>query len=236
MRSRMAERERSHLERVARARRAARQATGTWAAKRELAAALRELFAHLPRTAAPEEALRSLEVLVRDAAQRFAAAGRAAPTDRRALYPGMDNFHDTGPLVGLSNPLAPPLEFAVDVEARVVRGRGRFGPAYEGAPGILHGGFVAAAFDELLGIATVFSGGPGMTRELTVRYLRPTPIDVELEFLGRFDRAEERRLFVSGELEAAGLRTAEACGVFIAVDDERFEAFDQARRERLERK
>jgi acyl-coenzyme A thioesterase PaaI-like protein len=101
------------------------------------------------------------------------------------------------------------------------------------APGILHGGFLAAAFDEILGMATVFSGGPGMTRELSVHDLRPTPIDVDLEFEGHFDRAEGRRIFVSSEVLAAGVRTAHASGVFTAVGGEKFEAFDQARRERL---
>ena len=232
----MSDAERGHVERVVRAREAARSATGTWAAKRELAAALRELLARLPTTAAPEEALRALEPPVREAAARFAAAGRAAPRPgaRDApIYAGMELFHDTGPLVGLSNPIAPPLEFEIDREARLVRGRGRFGVAYEGAPGILHGGFLAAAFDELLGIATVFSGGPGMTRELRVRYLRPTPIDVDVAFVGRLDAAAGRELHVSGEVAAAGERTAEAAGVFIAVGGEKFVALARQRRERL---
>jgi acyl-coenzyme A thioesterase PaaI-like protein len=230
----MSKRDGSQIERVARARNAAPAATGTWSAKRDLAAALRELFAHLPNTAAPEPEMRALEPIVREAAARFAAAGRAEITgDARPLFPGMEHFLDTGPLVGLSNPLAPPLELRIDVEARVVRGRGRFGNAYEGAPGILHGGFLAAAFDEILGMATVFSGGPGMTRELSVHYLWPTPIDVDLEFEGHFDRAEGRRIFVSSEVLAAGVRTAHASGVFTAVGGEKFEAFDQARRERL---
>ena len=232
----MSDGERGHVERVVRAREAARRASGTWAAKRELARALRELVARLPGTAAPEEALRALEAPVREATARFAAAGRAKPRDAAKdapLYAGMEHFHDTGPLVGLSNPIAPPLEFEIDREAHLVRGRGRFGVAYEGAPGILHGGFLAAAFDELLGIATVFSGGPGMTRELRVRYLLPTPIDVELAFVGRLDRAEGREIHVSGEVVAAGARTAEASGVFIAVGDEKFVALARARLERL---
>jgi len=232
----MSDAERGHIERVVRAREAARRATGSWAAKRELAAALRELLATLPGTAAPEEALRALEAPVREAAARFAAAGRARPRAQAAdapLYAGMEHFHDTGPIVGLSNPIAPPVELEIDREARVVRGRVRFGVAYEGAPGILHGGFLAAAFDELLGIATVFSGGPGMTRELRVRYLRPTPIDVEVLLVGRLDRALGRELHVSGESTAGGARTAEVSGVFTAVGGEKFVAFARARRERL---
>jgi acyl-coenzyme A thioesterase PaaI-like protein len=93
----------------------------------------------------------------------------------------------------------------------------------------LHGGILAAAFDELLGVATVFSGGAGMTRELSIRYLRATPIDVELRFSARLDRAEGRRLYVSAEVEAAGQRTAEARGVFTAVGGEKFDEFARRR-------
>jgi acyl-coenzyme A thioesterase PaaI-like protein len=223
---------RSHAERVARARAAPPPAEGPWAAKRELAAALRALLEQLPTTGVSEGELRALLPAVREAAARFAAAGRAAaPSAAEPLYPGMEAFHETGPLVGLSNPIAPPLAFSLDLEAREARGRGRFGRAYEGAPGILHGGFLAAAFDELLGLATVFSGGAGMTGELAVRYLRPTPIEVELVFVGRLDRAEGRRLFLSAEVEARGVRTAEARGVFVAVGGETFEALERARRD-----
>jgi len=225
--------DREHAERVARMRQAAKRADGPWRAKRALAAALRELLAHLPATAASAPELEALLPAIRDAAHRFASAGRVDASSRPgSLYAGMENFQDTGPIVGLSNPLAPPLEFTVDPVAQVARGRGTFGPAYEGAPGLLHGGILAAAFDELLGVATVFSGGAGMTRELTVRYLRPTPIGVELQFTARLERSEGRRLFVSAEVEASGVRTAEASGLFTAVGGEKFEDFARARRER----
>ncbi len=217
----------SHAERVARARDAVREAGGAhgdWEAKRRLAAALRELLAALPHSAAGASELEALIPALEAATLRFRAAGRAAPASEGGpLYAGMENFHDTGPVVGLSNPIAPPLEFRIDSEAGVVNGGGVFGAAYEGAPGLLHGGFLSAAFDELLGLATVFSGEPGMTRELTVRYLRPTPIDVALRFTGRLDRREGRRLYVSAEVEADGVRTAEAHGLFIAVGGAKFD-------------
>jgi acyl-coenzyme A thioesterase PaaI-like protein len=227
--------DREHADRVAQAHRATRRSEGTWGAKRALAAALRELLEAAPRSAAPDSEVEALVPMIREAARRFAAAGRLAPGGvQTSLYSGMEHFMDVGPIVGLSNAIAPPLEFQLDSEAGVVRGGGRFGAAYEGAPGLLHGGFLAAAIDELLGVATVLSGGPGMTRELTVHYLRPTPIDVELRFTARLDRVEERKLFVSADVEANGLRTAKASGVFTAVGDHHFEAFAKARKARDE--
>ena len=229
----MPESDRVHAERVARMRAAAGGAGGPFALKRELAAVLRELLAHLPTSALDDARLRELLPVLRQAGERLAAAGRAPAGDPAAsTYAGMEDFHDTGPIMGLSNAIAPPLEAHVDTEAGVVRARARFSNAYEGAPGLLHGGILAAAFDELLGLATVFSGGAGMTRDLHVRFLRPTPIRSELVFTGRLDRTEGRRLFVSAEVEADGQRTAEASGVFIAVGGEKFEQLAGARQAR----
>jgi acyl-coenzyme A thioesterase PaaI-like protein len=225
---------RAHALQVARARESSRAAGGAWPAKRELAAALRALLEQLNATAAPEPALRALAAEVNAAAREFAAAG-AASTDsarRDGLYSGMESFHDRGPLVGLANPIAPPLDLRIDLAANVVRGTATFGAAHEGAPGLLHGGLLAAAFDEVLGMATCFAGSPGMTRELTVRYERPTPIHTELHFVGRCDRVEGRKLHVSSEVEANGVRTATAHGLFIQVGDEKFAELARAKQQR----
>ena len=41
-----------------------------------------------------------------------------------------------------------------------------FGDAYEGPPGCVHGGFIAASFDEMLGFVAGATGKPGMTARL----------------------------------------------------------------------
>lgn len=60
-------------------------------------------------------------------------------------------FIDHSPLVGPLNPLAPPIVISAD--GTKVTGVVTFGAAYEGPPGCVHGGFIAAAFDEVLGLA-----------------------------------------------------------------------------------
>jgi acyl-coenzyme A thioesterase PaaI-like protein len=88
----------------------------------------------------------------------------------------------------------------------------------------VHGGFLAAAFDEVLGMAQSLTGNPGMTGTLTIRYRRPTPLLTELTFEAFVDRVEGRKIFTHGTLSANGLLTAEAEGLFIAVGQERFAA------------
>jgi acyl-coenzyme A thioesterase PaaI-like protein len=144
----------------------------------------------------------------------------------------METFHDRSPLVGLSNPIAPPLDLVPDIESRCVRGSVVFGRAYEGAPGCVHGGFVAAAFDEVLGMACIFSGNPGMTASLTVDYRSPTPIQTPLRFEGRLERVDGRKIHAVGELRAGERLTAESRGLFISISREKFEQLSEERRQR----
>jgi acyl-coenzyme A thioesterase PaaI-like protein len=129
---------------------------------------------------------------------------------------------DRSPIVGRGNPVAPPLTFTT--EGDQVVGRGKFGLQYEGPPGSVHGGYVAAALDELLGMAQSLSGKAGMTGTLTVRYRKPTPRHVELAMAARVERVEGRKIFVSGEIRAGEMLCAEAEGIFVSVD---FEAMRQ---------
>ena len=145
----------------------------------------------------------------------------------------METFHDRSPVVGLSNPLAPPLDFYPDPTTQSVKGVGYFGHAYEGAPGCVHGGFVATAFDELLGMACIFSGNPGMTGSLEVQYRSPTPVCAELRFEGRFDRCDGRKIFTSAEVYAGDRLCAEATGLFISIDRAKFEALNKDRQDRF---
>ena len=123
---------------------------------------------------------------------------------------------DRSPVIGLGNPVAPPLSFRAE-DGKVV-GTGSFGMQYEGPPGHVHGGFVAAALDELLGMAQTLSGKSGMTGTLTVRYRRPTPLYKQLRFTAWVDRIEGRKIFTSGTIHDGETLCAEAEGVFISVD------------------
>jgi len=114
-----------------------------------------------------------------------------------------------------ANPFAPPIRLAV--ANNKVLGHANFGAAIEGSPGTVHGGFVAAAFDQVLFMAQSLTGIPAMTATLTVRYRKPTPLFTELVFEGVVERVEGRKIFTRGTASANGVLTAEAEGLFIAV-------------------
>jgi acyl-coenzyme A thioesterase PaaI-like protein len=186
---------------------------------RRLAGAMRLVIERLVATKAPAAEL------AQAAAALEAIAGSLEGYPRGHSFEGFAEsanagdphaFFDHSPIIGRANPLAPPLDLAI-VDGKVV-GRAVFGSAYEGPPGAVHGGYVAAAFDEVLGMAQSLGGKPGMTGTLTVRYRRPTPLHAELQFEGELVRVEGRKIYTAGRLVAGGELRAEAEGIFISVD------------------
>jgi acyl-coenzyme A thioesterase PaaI-like protein len=115
---------------------------------------------------------------------------------------------------GRANPLAPPLEISFDGE--LTRGRAVYGAAYEGPPDSLHGGFVAAAFDDLLGCAQMTSGSAGFTGTLTVRMVLPTPLYRRIDYTAGVERTEGRKIWCWGRSFDGDRLLAEATCVFIA--------------------
>ena len=213
--------------------------TGSWAEKRRLARAMRTVIDRLVITNAPEDKIREAA----DALEYFAASLSGYPT-RSKLWGYAESstagnvaaFFDLSPMIGLANPLAPPI--TMNAEGDRVYGRVVFGSAYEGPPGSVHGGYVAAAFDEVLGFAQSLTGNPGMTDTLTVRYRQPTPLHAELCFEGWVDRVEGRKIFTRASMVAGDRLTAEAEGLFISIDRERFNQLlaKQAEGERARRR
>lgn len=91
------------------------------------------------------------------------------------------------------------------------------GEAYQGPPGSVHGGYLAAMFDSLLGVLPYRLGGRrgAFTGRLTVRYRALTPLDTELVLTGRVTDARTRRFTAAGQCHAEGVLTAEAEALFV---------------------
>lgn len=131
-------------------------------------------------------------------------------------------FFPYSPLVGPRNPIAPPIEFSVRGDR--LHGRVTYGAAYAGPPQSVHGGIIAASFDELLGSTNLVKEAGGMTGTLTVRYREPTPVGKPILLEGWIDRIEGRKVFTRGEMRHDGRVTAEAEGIFIGGSMEKLRA------------
>jgi len=179
------------------------EAAGQSKARRRLAAMLRESIALCALGAVDDEELGQAA----DAVEALNARLREAAIEGRVA------FDARSPVGGVMNPVAPPSRMWVQgdhVEARVT-----FSLVYEGPPGHVHGGYVAGLLDEVLGRGQMLLGGGGMTGELTVRYRRPTPCNVELRATAWIEGREGRKVIVHGGLWHGDVLLAEAEGLFI---------------------
>ncbi len=204
-----------------------------WLAKRKLAAELRRISNSLCDSEASEQDILALAEILGEKAEFLQTPERpeAAGDPAAAIVPGMETFYDRGPIAGRSNPISPPASLGIDVDTRRVVGEVEFGRAFEGAPGCVHGGFVAAVLDEALGMACIFGGGPAMTAELTTRFLRHTPIEMPLKIEAKLEGVEGKKVRTSGRVTSEGVTVVESTGLFIAVGSGKFEALLNAQRD-----
>ena len=126
--------------------------------------------------------------------------GRAAASDGRVY---LDHSRD----VGAFNPSFPEYDIAVDGDRAA--GTITFPVAFEGPPGIVHGGFLAVFFDCVMQHHSCDVGVAGKSTALALRYRRPTPLLTELRFeLTR--EVDDHRITSTGRLEAGGELLCEA--------------------------
>ncbi len=142
-------------------------------------------------------------------------------------------YLEQSPIRGLLNPMAPPMELKtlrMSDGSRRVGARARLGTRYEGPPHGVHGGWVAAMFDEVLGSASGLAESPGVTAKLKIRYRHVTPTHEELRFEGWIHEQRGRRLVARATCHAGDTLTADAEGIFIEVD------FDEVQQRMLQRR
>lgn len=107
------------------------------------------------------------------------------------------------------------------VETLLARFTGR--ACHQGYPGRIHGGVLTGVLDETIARAMNYGAGVeverwGITAELTTRFLRPVPLDVEISARARV-LSQNRRMFTgSGEIVLPnGKVAARAEGKFLKL-------------------
>ncbi len=127
-------------------------------------------------------------------------------------------------LCGRQNPIGLKLEFYEDSEAEQVRVEFSVPEEYQGYPGVVHGGIVAAVLDEVSGRAIMLRGSDEdmfATLRLTIRYRRPTPTDTPLIAVGWVERIGGVGARVEGEIRLHdGTVTAECKATVAGVPKE----------------
>ncbi|NKY54479.1 PaaI family thioesterase [Nocardia vermiculata] len=178
-----------------------------------LTEAVRELVDATIRTEVDDQEIREVETLVRAATARL----------RRRQLDGAFGVRHTAAgkvltwgnaAVGLRNAIAPPLVIHRDELGRR-HCEVTLGAAYEGPPGLVHGGVCALILDQILGMTAAVGGKPRLTGTLTITYRAGTPLG-PIRLDAWVERVEGIKTYAAGSISAGGTITVEAHGVFIA--------------------
>jgi acyl-coenzyme A thioesterase PaaI-like protein len=125
-------------------------------------------------------------------------------------------FGRRGDLPGRGQTMSPRLDLS-EFDGSQLRGTVRFGRYFLGYRAV-HGGSIPMVFDELLGQVAAMPGGrPARTAYLHVNYRSVTPIDRDLDIVGRLVRVEGRKRFVTAELYDGATLCADAEGLFVEL-------------------
>ncbi len=195
--------------------------------RRRLAEALRPLITLTVANELDAEALADAATTLEALGASLAAqAGPRRPRQQPDVSRPAQEYFPTSPIMGLVNPIAPPVKVSVvdgaDGGYREIRGEAWFDYPYEGPPTCVHGGVIAETFDEMLGAANMVAGNPGMTGTLTVRYRKPTPLRTDLRIEARCVGRSGRKIRTWAGIYHGEVLTAEADGIFIEVAPAKF--------------
>lgn len=117
---------------------------------------------------------------------------------------------------GLANLFGLQMELERDGDG--VAGRFFVKQDHQGPPGRAHGGIVAAALDEAMGMAVTVEGVYALTGSLEVDFQGPAPIGTFVRVEARIDRRDGKRLWTTARAlggEGADEPVAEARAVFV---------------------
>jgi acyl-coenzyme A thioesterase PaaI-like protein len=187
-----------------------------------LGAALRELVDAAVRTEVSLEELAAVEAVVREQAARLRTTQREL-TQIAAVDDPEVGERWYNPVYGPGSPLAPPLVITESADGRAT-GAVTLGKAYEGPPGLVHGGFTATLLDHVLARAARSAGHGGLTATLSVRYRRPVPLGTPLLVRAELGTTEGRRATATATVTTAAdpeTVLAEGEAVLVALRPER---------------
>lgn len=121
------------------------------------------------------------------------------------------------PICGYYNPIAPPVAMRYDQEKQILHGTVNCNRSYEGPQGLIHGGVIAAIYDQLLALLTTCSGRPSFTAWLNIQYRKPTPLHQDLHWHAWIESIDGRKAMIKGQCWLNDELLTEAEGLFIQV-------------------
>ena len=180
---------------------------------RPLAESVRRLVDISIRTTADPETVAEAKRKIDSAADALRASAQPGPFGVQR-GPDGSTIAWGNAVVGLRNPLAPPLVIHREPDGKVWS-EFVLGAPYEGPPGHVHGGVCALILDHVLGATAHQPLRPAYTGTLILRYLRKTELGRPLRAEAHVERVDGAKTFSTGLIADDAGPTVEAEGIFI---------------------
>jgi uncharacterized protein (TIGR00369 family) len=126
-------------------------------------------------------------------------------------------------LCGRENPIGLKMNWYNDRDNQQIIGEVTVPEQFNGFPGVVHGGIVAAILDETAGRVVLINNPDNLmvTMKLEVVYRQPTPTNTPLKAIGRVLRETPRRAVAEAELvKPDGIITATCKAVVLKPSEE----------------
>ncbi len=122
------------------------------------------------------------------------------------------------------------LNFDFMLEGETLEAKYVVAERYQGAPGMAHGGVVAALLDEACGQVARLAVTPSVTARLELRFLAPVPVEEPLRISAEITEVQERRVTAEATIQdASGLVLAHARAECAHVRPEHFLTTERGR-------
>ncbi len=129
------------------------------------------------------------------------------------------------------------LQLKARIEGDLVVADIQFAPWFQGGPGVVHGGAVAAFFDDLMGFVPVAHLVPAVTAHLEIDYRHPIPLGKTVRGEAWLTGRDGRKLWAQAAgVDGSGVVLVECKALYLTVNMEHFvKALDDMPAEQRER-
>lgn len=134
-----------------------------------------------------------------------------------------DIYPDSSFVSGSKNPQS--MRMKPVIKNNIVYAKYIFEDRFAGGPGLVHGGILSAALDDLMGYATVIHNRMCVTANLEVNYLIPVPVEEEYELFAWVKGIEGKKITTESIIKKGDNVHVESKGLFIDLGENAFKDF-----------
>ena len=134
-----------------------------------------------------------------------------------------DIYPDSSFVSGSKNPQS--MRMKPIIKNNIVYAKYIFEDRFAGGPGLVHGGILSAALDDLMGYSTVIHNRMCVTANLEVNYLIPVPVEEEYELFAWVKGIEGKKITTESIIKKGDSVRVESKGLFIDLGENAFKHF-----------